>query len=129
MPQTQRITNGMNNLSTVQGLIDAATGDIDAGIKIRAADINAISNIYNNWNGHNHTVLDVAFVAFGNTPGRSNSSETDTTSTPRSTSNVAFPTITATALVGGKINAALANVQIGNINAIRTHRHTITDNT
>lgn len=128
MPQTQRITNGMNNLSTVQGLIDAADNVIDAGIQIRAGDINAISNIYNNWNGHTHTVLDVAFVAFGNTPGRSNESAIDTTSTPRSTSNVAFPTITATAAVGGKINAALANVQIDNINAIITHRHSITDN-
>ena len=130
MPQNETVTDGMNNLAAVQALITAATGDIAANVKITAADINAISGIYNSWNVHEHTVLDVAFVAFGNTPGRSNESAIDTTSTPRSTSDVVFPTIQAedAVTIGGTVNLTLVNIQVANINAIRTHRHTITDN-
>lgn len=127
--QVQRVTSGMDNLAAVQALITAAAGDIVANVKIRAADINAISGIYNSWNDHKHTVLDVAFVRFGNTPGRAAEEDIDTTSVPvQNPSNAVFPDITATASIGGKVLLNLVNTQIANINAIRTHRHTITDN-
>ena len=98
---------------------------IGSGSIIYANDLNRISTLINNMNGHYHTYTDSYQLAtYGNNGDRTNYSESKNTGAPNSITSA--PTDTA---ANTTITAARHNELKDAINNIRNHYHEINDRT
>jgi len=108
--------------SSLTDILDALEISMDEGSIITADGFNDLIEVFNAWRQHTHTVDDVQFIAYGSTPGRSNTTVSATTSTVTGTS-----ALTNTVAEGDSITAAGSNTVISAINAIRSHSHSLDD--
>jgi hypothetical protein len=107
------------------GEITSLRAAIASGSTIYANDLNRISTLINNMNGHYHNYTDIYQLAnYGNTGDRTNYFEFKDTSGPDST--ITAPTDTA---ANTAITASRHNELKDSINTLRNHYHSIDDRT
>lgn len=104
--------------------------DIDVGKKIYASDLNKITDMINNMNGHYHTYTDAYQLAtYGAPYGNSSPSAGDRTNYTRAVNSSAPNSITTVTGVtaGQSITASKHNDLSAAINKLRSHNHTVSD--
>ena len=121
---TQSTTN-FTGASSQAAEITSLRAAISSGSTIYANDLNRISTLINNLNGHYHNYNDIYQLAnYGNTGDRNNYFESKNTGGPDSI--LAAPTDTA---ANTSITAARHNQLKDSINTLKEHYHSIDDRT
>jgi hypothetical protein len=127
MPQISSTTSVPNyDTSSFYAECNALQSAIIPGNKDTAQNWERLRSLLNTWVGHTHSVQDIAFqvLAGGNTP----TYPTDQIVTT-STNTSGLPGEGHSEASGNRITAAWVNALIANINNIRTHAHSVTDET
>lgn len=134
MPTVNRTTSGIQNVSaaSLQSLITTIKGKIVLNQSITAADVNQLIILYNTWIQHNHTSGDLRGIdTFGNITvyGGGTWGAAKTSSAALTTGGAAYTNEPFLNAIDDQIDAADVNTFISRINSIRTHKHTINDET
>jgi hypothetical protein len=127
MAQSERTPNSIifTDSGSQAGEIASLRAAIASGSTIYANDLNRISTLINNLNGHYHNYTDYYQIAtYGNTGDRTTYSESKNTGGPDSI--LASPTDTA---ANTSITAARHNQLKDSINTLKEHYHLIDDRT
>jgi hypothetical protein len=127
MATTERTAKALvyTNSGSQAGEISSLRAAIASGSRIYANDLNRISTLINNLNGHYHTYDDAYQLAtYGNTGDRGNYYEDKNTAGPDSIT--AAPTNTT---ADTSITASRHNELKDAVNNIRSHFHQINDRT
>ena len=127
MAQDARTANSLiyTNSGSQAGEISSLRAAIASGSIIYANDLNRISTLINNMNGHYHNYTDYYQMAYyGNTGDRNNYTEGKNTAGPDSITS--SPTDTA---FNTDITASRHNQLKDAVNNIRSHYHSINDRT
>jgi hypothetical protein len=128
MATTERTANSIIASTTIPDQLAEITSlraAIASGSTIYANDLNRISTLINNMNGHYHNYSDYYQIpTYGNTGDRNTYSEEKNTGGPDAT--ITAPTNTA---ANTAITASRHNELKDSINAIRQHYHSIDDRT
>jgi hypothetical protein len=122
MPQYTTATSGPSfDTNSFTNEANALLASTSLGQLTSAQNWERLRTLLNTWVGHTHSVTDVSWVSFGNT------STYPTTSTTSTTSSPGLAGENHAEYSGNQISSAWVNDLINQINAIRTHSHSITD--
>lgn len=118
--------NGGYDVGGSQTIINYLKSVMVAGNKINVSDVNSLISLWNNFNGHTHSISDLyGIYNYGNTnpPGYSSSGsfENDTSNGPNLSGDIGAVSS------GGTITAAKINELISAMSGQANHSHTWND--